>query len=401
MGGCVTNVRSAKETHPLMKNCPMLEISSKGKGSVHLSIAYIEGIEVYPSLTHEFTFTKNTDVYFSPKPMKEVKAVAPKIFDLVTDFPKLKDINKRQLAQMRSKSWDENMCVKKNILEIPRKLGGDPKFIYPTNSFRVSVDGKQILPQGDFELPGFETGASEIIGGVSDNVSGSGETKSSLRSFEYREKMKYSDIDILEFSKEQLILNRLKSTKMFGFLENMPSLTQSLATTKRANVKEGSILGCDEILEELSEDIRMKSLISNIDELDVKICKSTQKLTELRRKSLNILTGGCYSGAFDKRGKNISFVTLEQEIVRWQDHKKKLVEERNRFVTKLHQVTSTPLIYSPTKSELLRFGDTSKITERDIQIPSNCIRSNSITESLSSASNLCHTDIIAEAVLSG
>jgi len=436
MGGCVTNVRSPKTTLPFVKYCTNLELSSKGKGSGHLSIAYTEGIEVYPSSTPEFTFTKNKDVHFSPTtdkkvlsvsklclneltpqdehirkssvkflaenwPMKEVKAVAPKIFDLVTDFPKLKDINKRQLAQMRSKSQDENICVKKNIVEIPRELGGDPKNIYPSNCCPVSVDGKQTLPQGDFELSGFETGASETIWGVPDSVSGLGDTKWSLRSFEYREKMKNSDSDMLEFSKEQVILSRLKSTKMFGFLENMPSLTQSLAKTKRANLNECSIWGCNEILEELYEDIGLKSLISEIDELDVKICKSTQKLTELRRRSLNILTGGCYSGAFDQSGKKFSFVSLEKEIIRWQDHKKKLVEERNRIITKLHEIISTPLIYSPTKSELPRLGDTTKITELDFQIPSNSIRSNSITESLSSVSNLCLTDIIAEADLSG
>jgi len=505
MGGCVTNVRSAKYAHPLVKYCTMLEISSKGKGSVHLSIDYIEGIEEYPSSTSQFTFTKNTGVHFSPTsdknalslskfcineltpqdehiresslkfaaenwPMKkkregsltntledkststensaeecssvrkiemelypanrqshilgfeftdlfpevdeqlmisaktdnpEVKADASKIFDLVTDFPKLKGSNKLQLAQTWNKSQDQNICDKKNILGIPCELGGDPKFYYPFDSWPASGDGEQTLPKGDFELSGFDTGASEIIRGVSDNVRGSGETIWSLRSFEYREKMKTSDIDMFELSQEQLILNRLKSTKMFGFLENMPSLTQSLATTSRANLKESSIWGCDKILEELWEDSGLKSLISKIDELDVKICKSTQKLTELRRRSLSILTDGCYSGSFDLSGKKISFVSAEKEIIRWQDHKKKLVEERNRIITMLHKITSTPIIYSPKKSEFSRLGDTTKITERDIEIPSNFIRSNSITESLSSVSNLCLTDIIAEADLSG
>jgi len=328
----------------------------------------------------------------------KVKGAAAKLLELLTKSPTVKNSQRRQLAHKLGRSLDQYTGVNENILELTGEPNSDPNFYGSSNSSPVSVESKQFQPQYDFsEVLGSKTVGSETVLSFSDEVSGSGETAVTI---EGDEKIKSSDIDLVEFSKRQEIRSRRKSLQMAEYLENMPSLSQSLAKTRGASLKESNSRSCYDIFHD-KKDIGLESISSRIDELDVKIGESTQKLTELRRRSLDLLTSGGDSGAFDWNSKKLSFVSGEQEINRWQAHKNKLVDERYQITVKLHsklwdKINASPLTYSPTKSEFLNMTDTSPVTASDTEMTSSRMRSDSITESISSLSYHELPEIVAD-----
>jgi len=298
----------------------------------------------------------------------ETLAVAEKLLDLITKSPTLESHQKPKIAHMINKSLDPNISNMENNLRITRMQKSNPNIYKWSNSSLFSEESEHIPQCESFKLSGSETGESEIILGLSDDVSVTDETIVSPRG---DEKMKDASIDVVEFSKRQVIRSRSKSIMISGYLENLPSLTESLAGNKRASLERFSIKGGSAILPE-EKDIDLKSLTSKIDELDIKITKSTQKLTELRESSLKLLMDWCESGDIvqngkdedidqngkesdnDKIGKNISFVSVEREINHWQDHKNNLLDERNQIIVNLNRmvvdkITSSSLIDYTTK----------------------------------------------------
>jgi len=205
------------------------------------------------------------------------------------------------------------------------------------------------------------------------------------------------NFDLVEFSKRQVKNCRRKSLMMSQVLDEMPTLSQSLAINRRASsfsgrlpslTKNGSIMLAE-------EDPGFENMTSKIDDLDKKISESTQKITELRRKSFGLLTDGNTSGESDEEGiegQNLSFLNVEKAIDRWQTHKNKLVEERDRIVTEMQgkiidQLTSTDLITPPDafdKADDIYAGEKDKVPEQP-QLPDRTL-SLSVTESVSVSS---------------
>jgi len=318
----------------------------------------------------------------------EVKAAAEKLLELVTKLPTLDNSQRRQLAQMLRRSVSQNICGNENIVEIEGEQADDPDFNGSSNSSSFSVESKQVLSYDDLcQLSRSKTVGSKT---VSDDVSDSGDNTASFEDDEKIENTKSSDIGLVEFSKQQANRSRRKSMQMSDFLENMPSLTQFLAETRGGNLNESSNKG----LQDQMENIDLGSISSKIDELDVNIGTSSQKITELRRRSLDLLTGVGDSRAYDWNGKKLSFVSGEKEIIRWQDHKNKLIDERNQIVVELHsklfdKMTTTPLIYSPTKSVFPHERDTGFGIASNTEMPRDRMKSSdSITASISAVSEL-------------
>jgi len=325
---------------------------------------------------------------FLSKGNPEVKAAAAKLIELVTKLPALDISQRRQLAHMLRRSLDQNISRNENIVDTTGEPDDDPNFYCSSNSSPVSMESGQVQSYGDF----FKLSRSKTVGSktglsITDDVSDSSDNTASSEDDEKIENIKSSDIGLVEFSKRQVIRSRRKSMQMSEFLENMPPLAQCLAETNGANLKESSIKGCYDIIQDNMEDIDLGSISSKIDELDVNISTSSQKITELRRRSLDLLTGVGDSRAYDWNGKKLSFVSGEHEIIRWQDHKNKLVDERNEIVVELHsklfdKMTTTPLIYSPTKSVFPDVRDTGLGIASNTEMPCNHVKSNSITASL-------------------
>jgi len=334
----------------------------------------------------------------------EVKAVAAKLIGFITNLSTLENSQGRQVVHMLSRSLSQNICSKENIVDITGEPA-DPKIYHLSNRTSTSAESEQVLPHcGFFELLDSKSVGSDTVLSVSDSFCGSGETTVCLEGDEKIEKSTSPDIDMVEFSKRQVMRSHRESMQMSEILVNMPSLTQSLAKTKKASQKDSCMKNCDDIFQNDWEDLGLDAISTRIDELDVEISKSTQKLTELRGRSLDLLIGEGDSGAYHSNGKKLSFVSGEQEIIRWQDHKNKLVDERNQIVLKLHsklcdKINTTPLIYSPTKSGFSHIRDTSLATATDTEMKFSGMKSDSMTVSFSTVSNQDLPDIVAEAEL--
>lgn len=335
----------------------------------------------------------------------EVQAVAKKLLDLIiTKSPKLENRQKTPVAHMKSKSLDLNISNTENSVQITSQQKGNPYIHKWCTSRPVSVECEQIPQYESFRLSGSENGGSDIILNVSDDVSVTGETMVSPKG---DEKMEGSSMDMVEFSKRQVIRSRSKSIMISEYLQNLPSLKVSLASNKRTSLERSSIKGDYAIPPDDQEDIDLQSLTSKIDELDIKITKSTQKLTELRRRSLKLVKDWSDSGDSvqngkdddidqngnesddDHIGKNISFVSVEREINDWQNHKNNLVDERNQIIINMNrmlidQITSSSPIDYNTKNEFSQERNAPTVKVNDIEMPSN-FKSGSIT----SARNIC------------
>jgi len=285
------------------------------------------------------------------------KVVAEQLRECIMKLATLENSRKCQVAHTMSKALDYNISLKENNVSVTWEPEGDPNVFDCSNSTLGHVEGGLItLPGDSIKLSGSESGETEIVLSVSDDHSDSDEWTVRTRDDGMCEKMKGSHYDMIQFSKKQFIRSRHKSIVMSEVLKSMPSLTESLAKNTMSRPKEFN--GGYTIYQDRPKDRDVESMTSKIDGLDVKIHKCMQKLRELRRRSLEIFTDGDDSGDCDQKNlKNISFVSVEKNINRWQDHKNKLVDERNQIITKLNnkllmdQITSTPLIKSSTESE--------------------------------------------------
>jgi len=300
----------------------------------------------------------------------EIRAVAEKLLDLITKWPTVENHQKPKVTHMIGKSLDLKSCNIENNVKMARKQKGDPNICKWCSRSLFSVEGGQIPQCESFKLSGSETGEIDIVLSVSDNVSVTDETIVSPRG---DEKMWDSSMDMVEFSKRQVRRSRSKSMMISGYLENLPSLSLSLASNKSESLETFGTKGSYAILPKYKKDIDLKSLTSKIDEFDIKITKSTQKLTELRGRSLKQLLD--WSDARDsvqngkdedidqygkdsendEIGRDISFVSVEREINQWQDHKNNLVNERNQLITNLNrmlvdQISSSSSIDYTTKN---------------------------------------------------
>jgi len=323
----------------------------------------------------------------------EVKAAAAKLLELVTKLPTLDNSQRRQLTYMLRRSLDQDICVNENFVEITGESDDDLNFYGWSNSSQASVESEQILSYFDLKLSRSKTAGSTTSFSISDNISDSGDNTASLEHGKKIENIKSSHVGLVEFSKRQVFRSRRESMKMSEFLENMPSLTQCLAETRAANLDESRIKGQNDIFQDQKEDFDLEAISSKIDELDADISTSSLKITQLRRRSLDLLTGVGDSRAYDWNEKKPSFVSGEQEIIRWQHHKNKLVAERNQIVVELHRklfdkMTTTPLIHCPVKSVFPHLRDISLKIASESEMPSDRMKSDSITASLSSVSKL-------------
>jgi len=323
----------------------------------------------------------------------EVKAAAAKLRELVTKLPTLDNSQRQQLTHMLRRSLDQNICVNENCVEITGESDNDPNFYGSSSSSNASVESEQIISYCDFKLSRSKTVGSKTSFCISDDISDSGYNTASLEHGEKIENIQSSDVGLVEFSKRQSVRSRNESMKMQESLENMPSLTQCLAETRGANLEESSIDGHYDIFQDLKEDLDLESISSKIDELDANISTSSRKITRLRIKSLDLLTGVGDSRAYDWNEKKLSFVSGEQEIIRWQHHKNKLVAERNQIIKELHsklvdKMTTSPLLCSTTKSVFPHLRDSGLGIASDTEMPSDRIKSDSITASLSAVSKL-------------
>merc|ERR1719221_146934 len=145
----------------------------------------------------------------------------------------------------------------------------------------------------------------------------------------------------------------------------MPPLAQTLATSKKASAK-GSSINDGNMKNEKFMDL--ENMTSKIDKLDSKINESTLKISRLRKKSLDILTDGDESGNNDEDGGTLSFLSVEKEINRLQEHKNTLVGTREILISNLQsklidQLTDTPVIVSSAESTIVPVLDTSQASE--------------------------------------
>jgi len=299
----------------------------------------------------------------------EAKAVAEQFCVLITKLLSSENCKQRQVANMMSRSLDLNICAKGNNVNVNSALMGDPDDCNWSKSSLGSVAQCDPLKLSEGDI-----GKSEQIMSGTDHVSG--ETIASLKD---DEKVNSG----MEEFQRQVIRSRRKSFAMSEALTNLPPLSQSLARSRIASLSlkvssfnNGSVMSVE-------EDAVLETTTSKIDELDKKISKITLTVTALQRRSSALLTEGSDSGDSDYGGKNLSFLNVEKEINRWQDHKNKLVDERDMIVTELQsklidQITSAPLIDPFARESMM-------VTE---QLPYGRIKSLSVIDSFSTVGNL-------------
>jgi len=320
----------------------------------------------------------------------EAKDVAEQLLAWIAKLPTLENSMQLQVVKIMSSSLDLSICGKENNINITSELVFDNGACNWSSSSLASMECGQIVAQGhSLKLIGSDSGESLILSDGEDLLC------ESIGSLKDDEKM-----DMFEFSKRQVIKSRRKSFAMSQFLEKLPSLSQSLASSKRASNKELSISDRYAISPEDQEDSGLESMTSKIDELDRKISESTQKLTELRKKSLDLLTAGDDSGDSDDQGKNASFFSVEREIGHFKKHKSKLVDERDQIIAKLHsrlieQLSYTPLSTSLTESEITHVRESMVVS--NVKLPYDLMKSTSGTGSLSAVSNVCFPEVNAQA----
>jgi len=314
----------------------------------------------------------------------EVQAAAKERLEIITKPITLCKRQKHHVAP-RSKSLDLNIGVNKMNVKRITELESDLD-VFDCNLSRA--EGEQIPQYENSKLLGSERGNESILS-ISENVSAASE---SMLIYRGDEKMEGSPIDIVDFSKRQVIRGKRQSIRMSRLLDDMPSLSLSLTNDRRLNLEKSSNNRGYAISQEL-KDIGLQLMCAEIDELDAKIQKCTQKLTKLRVRSLDLLTDWIDSGESqngkdrdsDQNGeegnsgidlKDISFVSLEKEIDRWQDHKNKLVDERSHIITKLNsklinQINSNSLTASPNQNKFCHAGDALVVTLSDTEMESS------------------------------
>jgi len=309
-----------------------------------------------PEILDHFKRLKNTD---NP----ETKEVAERLLDWITKLPSWENSKQSRDKSMISRSLDLDIFIKENSAnEIGEILGLNDE----SDSFSMNTDsgGGGIVPTQ------YET--SKILG-----TKPAGNSHDSMLKDDHH-------VELFEFSKKQIIKTRRESMLLSETLEKMPSLRLSLNNSRRNTMEEGSIT--DECMS-IQDNAALEEMTSEIDELDKKVNKSMQKITALRRQSLDLLADGDDSGnSDDEKCMNISLLVLEKEIHRWQDHKSKLMDEREKVIAKLQSelIAPTPINFSPRKNNDYPSGVNMEGTElANIAVNS---------ESPSTESNRCPTE---------
>lgn len=245
----------------------------------------------------------------------------------------------------------------------------DPYAWHRSNGCRFSTENEEIVI------------GSSISSRSSDDVSGESDTLASLKNDEFDEKIKVPHIGIVELSRQKEKRRRSLSTQYSEPRRKMSPLINDSSST-------GWWASFDEDQKELTE----------IDIIDNKISQSTQKLSKLRKMSLNLLTDVDYSTDREQSRKCISYISIEKDINRWQNRKKKLIEEREQIITrfnsKLIQQISSSTLESLKKDESPQEGQTIGV---DLGMQSDVMKSDSIAESFSALGNICHPKVNSEA----
>jgi len=270
----------------------------------------------------------------------ETNQAAEKLLDFISKLPNLESSKPKQSRLPVRRSLDLDISRNENRTNITGKLFGSyDNCDRPKASFAKMVGRKPAAKYNTSKLLGTKATECEQGNILKDD-----------------EEMKDSNFDIIEFSKQQVIETDRKSLLISETLDRMQSLTVTLATSRRNSIKDDSTNdGCVTT----EEDPALESLTSKIDELDKKIEKSMQKITRLRRQSLDLFADQHYSSCSDDeegKNKNLSLLFLEKEIHRWQDQKNKLADEREKLVTKLQsklvdKISSTPVNVSPKNNK--------------------------------------------------
>jgi len=347
----ISVLESMKESVFASKIDPELNAVKQQSENLELHVTSIP-----PEILDHFTRLKNTG---NP----ETKEVAEKLLDWIAKLPSWENSKQPRVENMISRSLDLDIFIKENDAnEIGEVLGLNDE----SDSFSMNTDS-----EGGGRVPAlYET--SKFPG-----IEPTGNAHDSMPKDDHH-------VELFEFSKQQIIKTRRESMLLSETLEKMPSLKLSLNNSRTNNMEEGYIT--DECMS--SEDnAALEVMTSEIDELDKKVNKSMQKITALRRQSLDLLADGDDSGnSDDEKCMNVSLLLLEKEIHRWQDHKGKLMDEREKIIAKLQSelITSTPINFSPRKNKDYPPGVNMEGTElANIAVNS---------ESPSTESNRCSTE---------
>jgi len=290
-----------------------------------------------PGILDHFKRLKNTG---SP----ETKEVAEKLLDWITNLPNWENSKQPQVTSIMSRSLDLDIFSKENSAN---KINEVFDFNDDSDSFSMNTDSAgcgKVLAQVQCET-------SKLLG-----TNHTGNAHESMLKDDHQ-------VELFEFSKKQIIKTRRESILLSETLEKMPSLRTSLNNNQRSLMEESTTTdGCMSP----QDNAALEVMTAEIDELDKKVNKSMQKITALRRQSLDLLADVDFSGnSDDEKCMNISLLLLEKEIHRWQDHKSKLMAEREKIIAKLQSelISSTPINFSPSKNKDYPSGVNMEVTE--------------------------------------
>jgi len=272
--------------------------------------------EIYDQLRR----LKNTD---NP----ETKEVAEKLLDWITQLPSWEKSKQQRVASMMGRSLDLEIFTRENSAN---KIGELLGFNDDLDSFSMSTASVGEGAKLGAKYETLKSPATKPTGNAHDSM---------LKDDHHSE--------LYELSKQQIIKTRRESMLLSETLNKMPSLRLSLTSNRRSIIE----VGTPTVGSMSSED---NAALEVIDDLDKKINKSMQKITALRRKSLNLLADGDDSdNSDDEKSKNISLLLLEKEIHRSQEQKNELLNEREKIIAELQSklITSTSINYSAKKSK--------------------------------------------------
>jgi len=288
----------------------------------------------------------------------ESKAIAEELLEWMSKRPSSENKKQCPVGSLMSMSLDLNICVKESNVNIISEAAGEPDIqIWSSNSSYDSGDCGTVEAQSNHSKSSGDVFGNGVLASPPFFSGEDSMIRLSQVVDETEKKIEISHKEMIEISKRQFNRSRRKSNMMSEVLMQMPSLSQSLARSNNlgASLRKSRATRSrlhNGTFQDDQEDISL-AMTSEIDKLDRKISESMVKITELRRKSLDLLTDGGDPGDKDENGENLSFIAVEKEINLLQEHKNKLVKEREQFVTELHsklidRFASAPLITPPT-----------------------------------------------------
>jgi len=200
--------------------------------------------------------------------------------------------------------------------------------------------------------------------------------KAELKTKSFDEKMQGSHVDMLQLSRQQLSRSRNESMMISESLDNLTTLSKSFAKN------------CEEMQKDSTTDrwpiyqYNQKDH-TEIDRLDAEISQTSNKLSELRRVSVQLLLTDV--GETTDSDDSEKYISTEKDISRLDKHKKKLIDERQQIITKLN-------------SKLIqRLSSARQATEIDLGVSSPLMMSGSTAISFPSLTDICTPEVISEA----